>query len=69
MTVPVKVYTVDSNGQRRVTLDGGVSFRTSRTAAQVGTHDVRTIANGQRLISIAGNLPEPLDIAEALGKL
>lgn len=69
MTIPLKAYTVSADGQRRVTLDGGVSFRTSRTGVQAGTHDIRTVVNGQRLISIAGNLPEPLDIAEALGKL
>ena len=63
MTVPVLVYSVDTSGKRQVTIDGGVKLDTNGIAAPAGTLDIKTIGNGQKLLSIAGDLHEPVDIA------
>lgn len=67
MALPTLTYSV-LNGKRRVSISGSVLFPSDKTAAPAGTHDLKTV-NGNKSISIAGNLHEPLDIATALGKL
>lgn len=69
MTIPTLAYSVDSNGKRIVSVDGVGKFNTNNTAAPSGTHDVKTTPAGVRVISIGGNLHEPLDIASFLNKV
>lgn len=67
MSTPTLNYSI-VNGSRSVTVNG-VKLNTDRLAAPVGTHDIKTTPAGVKLISIAGDLHEPYDIAEALGKV
>lgn len=63
MTVPVLVYSVDTNGKRQVTIDGSIKVDTNNLVALAGLHDIKTSPNGQKVLSLAGDLYEPIDIA------
>ncbi|ADI29768.1 hypothetical protein [Methylotenera versatilis] len=68
MTTPVFTYSTQ-NGKRVVSVDGSFKHPTDRTTAPAGTHDIKTTLTGGKLISIAGDLYEPLDVAASLNKI
>lgn len=68
MSSPTLAYSVGTDGKRYVTVDGGIKLPSNNTTAPSGTHDVKSV-NGNKVISVAGNLHEPLDVATALNKL
>lgn len=68
MTAPTLVYSTASNGKRIVTVDG-IKIASNNTVAPSGTHDVKNTPAGIKLLSVAGDLPEPLDVAEMRGRI
>lgn len=68
MVTPTLTYTTDTDGVRRVSISG-TKVITSKSAAPAGTHDLKTAPSGIKLLSIAGDLPEPLDVAEMRGRI
>lgn len=67
MTTPSITYS-NINGVRVASVNGSVKLPTNNNVTPLGTHDVKTI-NGNTLISIGGNLYEPLDVAAMQNKI